>query len=1203
MPLDELSTALPEQAPLASGTIEGLPPEALPADGGGITDINIDVAPDDTVGQGQAASMPVERPALPSPVAVNYDDENGRYKDDDASFGDYVIDFFRGIGNGAAQAGAETAELAHNLIPGTEEVDYNGSEVFGKNTTGLGTFTRNATAFLVDFIGFGIAGKALKGVKLARGLFKGGKAAKWGRSAAQGFAAEAASMDGMEDGIIDMLTQNPAVGDFVQDAAAKSKDKSDFEGRLLHGFEGVFVGEAVNFAFAKIFGKFFSKGRVEIGELSPADRRELAQELSEIPGLEDDLLRRAHPTEFDDAILPVSGQQAIEPKPGEFGLPDNGFLEQAGQTTSARTGVSRETGEGILNDLRKTLESSTTKEEAFENISADYNLSTRIIRDEDPLKILNEVHDRMEPATLQARTGTEHFEQAAAEGAERLREFGMENPAELIAAAASGRLPLREVKQTIDFLKDSTEYLTGYLGNMAKRSGINDYELTTQELYDVFRAKSLLDAVYVAERNLGTETGRALSYFRHTGKVHEDSWLKEVYTAPLGLTPDGMAAEMAKQGFNAKRAKAFLREMDLNEGNLPAQARAARKFTNEPTKLGMLNEFRINNMLSGPFTMTANLIGNVLKSLSMPTEKYLAGAITGNAAMRQEAMDTFAGLITFWRDSWTLARKAFKVGDNIIDQAGSKMEVNGAQITEENIRKLMLKGEERELSPVESNIASAMGFLGPYLRIPSRIMVSTDEFFKQLNFRADYAAKLMRAEREKGTVNPWVLSERVRSGMDGIIDPATGNIKTEALKDADSVARQSLEYARQSTWTQDLGKDTIGGVMQNAAYQMPALRFIVPFIKTPVNIFRDFVTHIPGVANFTRQYKEAIAKGGEEAALAHSKLAFGTGTISLAVMLAATGQITGSPPKDPRQRNALEATGWKPYSIKVGDRYISYRRLDPIGMFFGICADLNVAGHYLTQGQFEDAFKTSCAALCNNITSKTYMQGIAEFMDLAMNPEMTAKKYFAKNATTFIPFASGLRFARGLTDDSMRDTRDFMDYLLNSVPGFSDSVPARRNWVTGEVLTSDLLPRQKHDMVLDEMDKMSTSVQGAPSRSIHGIDLNGTQYSRFLELHGTTKIQGKTLYEALGDLFQSEGYDINRTLLGDPPDKENGPRAVAIRRLVYAYRQQAIDDLLMEDRELNNAVHAADYQRVMSKSGRMTAENQQDMLNNLLQYR
>ncbi|MFR4119810.1 MAG: hypothetical protein ACLT2T_13990 [Bilophila wadsworthia] len=124
-------------------------------------------------------------------------------------------------------------------------------------------------------------------------------------------------------------------------------------------------------------------------------------------------------------------------------------------------------------------------------------------------------------------------------------------------------------------------------------------------------------------------------------------------------------------------------------------------------------------------------------------------------------------------------------------------------------------------------------------------------------------------------------------------------------------------------------------------------------------------------------------------------------------MMAHSGQITGSPPKDNKLRQALEATGWQPYSIKVGDKYLSYRRLDPAGMFLGIAADLAVAGQYLNKDQYDDAVSMAVAALSNNVTSKTYMQGISELIDFINDPIEKVIQYFGRMGLPSSPRVGG----------------------------------------------------------------------------------------------------------------------------------------------------------------------------------------------------
>ena len=83
--------------------------------------------------------------------------------------------------------------------------------------------------------------------------------------------------------------------------------------------------------------------------------------------------------------------------------------------------------------------------------------------------------------------------------------------------------------------------------------------------------------------------------------------------------------------------------------------------------------------------------------------------------------------------------------------------------------------------------------------------------------------------------------------------------------------------------------------------------------------------------------------------------AYGRGVAGLAftvtgLALTANGNLTGGGPKDYKQRKLLEEAGWRPYSIKVGDDYISYQRMDPFASMLGIFADMSDINRYAPPG-------------------------------------------------------------------------------------------------------------------------------------------------------------------------------------------------------------------------------------------------------------
>lgn len=1174
------------------------------------TNIDVDVSTDQGAGNPYAASPPPDG------------------SDDDVGILGMVWDGIKGIGNGIGNAAGETIDLVEELATGEDHDRLH--NLFGEPETGAGKFTADVTSFLTGFV---TGGLALKGFKLLQGA---GKALAFARGSAQGAFADFFTQDGQAENVSAMIQKNDTFRNVVTEALATSEDSNEFTGRLKHAFEGLALGvltEPLAIVMGKlaqpVFRLFRKKGSVEAaleeGALNPT-RKDVEEALAELEKLPQET-KAAFMDSRDqsDGLMDSAGKNiAGEPKnAAPFAAdPDNAFLARNADdgTDPAMRGIPKrlapnvegyepptvmlheEKGLDTLRKITETINKAPDRESAIRALQEDVTLSDKILNDPDALGLLEKTHRDLEAKTIKAR-GPETLEMLKEETDRMASEYGMLPMQDLFKKAVSGEIPLKDVRYAARFIQMSTDFVASALARIARQYKLNGGEMLLQDWARVDVLKTNLDNLYLAQRNLKTLSGRNLNAFKwlasldSAGNVRTAEWV----TLPVGRHKEDIATDLAARGWTTKKRERLMADILANADNPAKIAKLTNRF-DTASKLGILNEFRINNMLSGPFTIGANAIGNALKTAVMPAERYLAGVISGNAAMRQEAFDMFSGLVQYTGEAWRLGKKAAKIGDNILDNATGKPEANAtAQMTYENVRKLFLKGQERELTDVEEMLARGMGWFGPYARIPSRLMVGTDEFFKQLNFRASYSARLKRLAGERGIVDPAEIDAYVRKEMDRAFDPKTeGKLTGDAL--SDDLLQEHIQYARESTWTQSLGHDTMGGWMQQGVNQHPMLRIVVPFVKTPVNLFRDFTDHTPLLCLTSRRTREALAAGGEQAAMAKARVAVGSLTMITVGTMAGAGCVTGSPPVDEKQRKALEATGWQPYSIRVGDRYFSYRRLDPVGMFFGIMADLNVARQYVAQASYEKALKAVTVAFVNNITSKTYMQGISEFIDLMNDPDRTAVQYLGRFGSTFVPFASAARFMRQQMDDPMREARSITDYLMNTVPGFSQALPARRSWVTGDAVTYDLVPRNKKDMVLDELNNMAESIQGPPAKRLKGIELSSAQLSRLQELHGTIRVGGKTMYETLEELFSSSDYDLYRRFFADPPDKENGPRSLAIRRIVNTYRQVAQDALIDEDAELEATIRQSDFQRVASRRGEMTTLNQQELLDALKDY-
>ncbi|MFD2030217.1 hypothetical protein ACFSKM_07760 [Ancylobacter dichloromethanicus] len=188
------------------------------------------------------------------------------------------------------------------------------------------------------------------------------------------------------------------------------------------------------------------------------------------------------------------------------------------------------------------------------------------------------------------------------------------------------------------------------------------------------------------------------------------------------------------------------------------------------------------------------------------------------------------------------------------------------------------------------------------------------------------------------------------------------------------------------------------------------------------------------LAPLMASYREAVARGGADADIARTRMALGSMTLLAVMDLAFDGHISGGGPRNDRKRgtrDAMERSGWQPYSIRLGNTWVSYKRTDPIGMTFGLAADI---AEIVNNGDLDDdaaedlteAMAGAAAAFGAQVLDKTYMSGIAGFMDALQNPNKSAG-FVERLGASFVPAVAGE--VRRQLDPAMRYTHDLTTQL------------------------------------------------------------------------------------------------------------------------------------------------------------------------------
>jgi GGDEF domain-containing protein len=313
------------------------------------------------------------------------------------------------------------------------------------------------------------------------------------------------------------------------------------------------------------------------------------------------------------------------------------------------------------------------------------------------------------------------------------------------------------------------------------------------------------------------------------------------------------------------------------------------------------------------------------------------------------------------------------------------------------------------------------GNLGKGIRIPFRALSAADEFFKQI-----IRSSTLHADAYK-QVKSFDLDE-----IKKLVDNPTKQMLTHADKEA--------EYR---TYTQPLGKAMNSIMALKTAW--PGLQFIIPFVKTPTNIFKYVIERTP-IGFVDKAIK--ISKGkitpdqiSEELAKPIAGAALGIAAASLA----SSGLITGAGPKDANKRNALYETGWMPYSLKIGDTYYSYGRLDPLGSIIGLVADFTEIRKDKASEKinWDDVAQEVAYSVGRNATSKTFLQGFTNMVQAISDPKRYGENWIQSMAGSVVPniIASEAR----AQDEKYRQVNDVREAIMSRIPKVSEMLMPKRD--------------------------------------------------------------------------------------------------------------------------------------------------------------
>jgi len=216
---------------------------------------------------------------------------------------------------------------------------------------------------------------------------------------------------------------------------------------------------------------------------------------------------------------------------------------------------------------------------------------------------------------------------------------------------------------------------------------------------------------------------------------------------------------------------------------------------------------------------------------------------------------------------------------------------------------------------------------------------------------------------------------------------------------------EGFRIAREETFQAELPEWLKG--MQNAMRTGGgrAGQFVFPFVRTPWNIAVETVRRTP--AGFWEVAKKWDELGPAERMDMLARPMVGTAVGAMLVNEAMNGNITGGGPLDPVEEANLRETGWRAYSIRVGNQYLGYQRLEPVSSIIGMAADI---AEGVKRGDFSTVGRSTnrlFSLVTENLTNKTFLSGLEGLSTAMSDPQRYAGQWIKQMQMSVVPNTIG----------------------------------------------------------------------------------------------------------------------------------------------------------------------------------------------------
>lgn len=435
--------------------------------------------------------------------------------------------------------------------------------------------------------------------------------------------------------------------------------------------------------------------------------------------------------------------------------------------------------------------------------------------------------------------------------------------------------------------------------------------------------------------DLGTDIARNLESFKIEA-------MPEYATAKVKIIKD-----IIKLGKSSEEILDAAKGVDFKDEQ--SVAKFYRKFV-KPKLSEKLDEFVYMNILSSPLTHIVNVTSNAIQLAAMnPLTKLASGMVdlVASKMTGKEREHYLSEVPNFYKGVINAVPKAFDAAMQALKG-----------------KKYLERPDVKHLPTLSKFVDWGTFKIGKYV---PRALEAADVFFRTMIEAGEVEAI------SKKLGHPPNAKEMTQ-------------IQKEARKRADYYVFRSKPDAENATGQGKL----LSAIDQltNAVYRLravPGMKWFIRFVQTPMNIIKQGVEYSPaGVATF------AGSKNKKEQA---AKTIIGSLVFAGASWLAANNLTTWSAPTGDKDKNEFYAAGLQPYSVRIGDKWVSYSKIGPLAYPLAMAAAL----HYYTKESPKALTDSEMDKIVDGLTGimkffsdQSYMQGVGDLVKFASGEKSKA---------------------------------------------------------------------------------------------------------------------------------------------------------------------------------------------------------------------